>query len=62
MEEKAELLGLVIGRNGIQVNPDKDDVVRSWPRPKSLTYLTSFVGLLQCFADLFRTSLEFLLR
>ena len=44
-----DFLGLVIGENGIKVNPKKVDILKTWPKPNSLTDLRSFLGLLQFF-------------
>ena len=38
-------LGHVISKNGIQVNPDKIDVVKSFPTPKNPKQVRSFLGL-----------------
>ena len=46
MKEESEFLGLIIGRNGIHVNPDKVKVLQDWPRPNTLTEIRSFIGLL----------------
>lgn len=49
MEEETEFLGLIVGPNGIRVNPQKVEVLQDWPRPATLTELRSFIGLLQFF-------------
>ena len=49
MEKETEFLGLIVGCNGIRVNPEKVAVLRDWPKPKSLTEVRSFIGLLQFF-------------
>lgn len=38
-------LGHVISKNGIQVNPDKIEVVKSFPTPKNPKQVRSFLGL-----------------
>ena len=48
-QEEMDFLGLIIGKNGIKVNPKKVEVLRTWPKPESLTDLRSFLGLLQFF-------------
>ena len=49
MEEETEFLGMIVGRNGLRVNPAKIAVIQTWPRPTTLTELRSFIGLLQFF-------------
>lgn len=49
MMEETEFVGLLVGRRGIKVNPEKARVVRTWPKPTTLTELRSFIGLLQFF-------------
>lgn len=49
MNEEAEFLGLVVGRDGIRVQPRKVEVIQNWPRPINLTELRSFLGLVQFF-------------
>lgn len=46
---EVEFLGMVVNREGIRVGKDRVEIVKSWPKPKSLTELRSFVGLLQFF-------------
>ena len=47
--DEMEFLGLLIGKNGIRVNPKKVEILRTWPKPDSITDLRSFLGLLQFF-------------
>jgi len=49
LNEETDFLGLVIGRNGIRVDERKVKILRTWPKPESLTDLRSFLGLLQFF-------------
>ena len=49
MKIEIDFLGLDVGKNGIRVNPLKIEVLKLWPRPQSLTDVTSFIGLLQFF-------------
>ena len=49
MTEETEFLGLIVGRNGTRVNPEKVAILRDWPRPKTLTDVRSFIALLQFF-------------
>lgn len=49
MKDEIEFLGLIIGRNGIKVNPKKAEILRTWPNPKRLTEIRAFIGLLQFF-------------
>lgn len=34
MQLETEFLGLIVGKNGIKVNPKKAKVIRTWPKPK----------------------------
>ena len=43
--KKVNYLGHVISKNGIQVNPDKIEVVKSFPTPKNPKQVRSFLGL-----------------
>lgn len=54
MREETTFLGMIVGRRGIRVNPEKIEVVTTWPRPTSLTELRSFIGLLQFFRRFIR--------
>lgn len=49
MKKEMDCLGLIVGRDGLRVNPDKIEVLETWPKPESLTDLRSFLGLLQFF-------------
>ena len=53
---KPELLylGHVLGRDGIKVNPKKVESVRSWPVPKNVHELRSFLGLTNYFRRFIR--------
>lgn len=46
---ETEFLGLIVGNEGLQVNPAKVEVVKNWPRPRSLTKRRSVLGLVQFF-------------
>ena len=48
-EEEMDFLGLLIGKHGIKVNPKKVEVLKTWPKPDSITDIRSFLGLLQFF-------------
>ena len=54
MTGETEFLGMLVGREGIRVNPEKVHVVQTWPRPTSLTELRAFIGLLQFFRSFMR--------
>lgn len=45
-----EFLGLIVGRDGISMDPVKVDGVRTWPIPTSVTQVRSFLG----FANFYR--------
>lgn len=49
MNTETEFLGLLVGRDGIRVHPNKVEVIENWPRPINLTELRSFLGLVQFF-------------
>jgi len=53
-QRKVSFLGHVVSESGIEVQPEKTEVVRNWPVPKSLTELRSFLGL----ASYYRRFLE----
>ena len=48
-KDEMDFLGLLIGKNGIKVNPKKVEILKTWPKPDSITDLRSFLGLLQFF-------------
>ena len=48
-KDEIDFLGLLIGKNGIKVNPKKVEILKTWPKPDSITDLRSFLGLLQFF-------------
>ena len=48
-QSETEFLGLVVGTKGIRVNSEKVSVLQRWPRPKTLTEVWAFIGLLQFF-------------
>ena len=43
--QKVPLLGHVVGREGIQADPEKTSTVNKYPVPKNATKLKSFLGL-----------------
>ena len=43
--EKVTFLGHVISKEGVEVDPQKVDAVKQWPRPTSVTEIRSFLGL-----------------
>ncbi len=49
MKSEIPFLGMIIGKGGINVDPKKVEVLQNWPRPKTLTDVRSFIGLLQFF-------------
>lgn len=54
MTRETEFLGLIVGRNGIRVNPDKAEVIGTRPKPTTITELRCFIGLLQFFRQFFK--------
>ena len=43
--ESVAFLGHVVSKDGIQVDPQKIEVVSEWPRPTTVTEIRSFLGL-----------------
>jgi len=42
---RVSFLGHIISGDGIEVQPEKTEAVRCWPKPNNLTELRSFLGL-----------------
>ena len=49
MREEIDFLGFLVGKKRIRVNPEKVEVLKTWPKPETLTDARRFVGLLQIF-------------
>ncbi len=49
LKEEIQFLGLFVGKNGLRVDPKKVGVLKSWPKPSTLTDIRSFLGLIQFF-------------
>ena len=49
MKKEINSHGLVVGQKGIKVDLEKVEVLKAWPKPKTLTKVRSFMGLLQFF-------------
>ncbi len=49
MKPEISFLGMMVGRRGIEVDPENVDSLQNWPKPMTLTDLRSFLGLLQFF-------------
>jgi len=47
--EETEFLGMIVGKKGVTVAQQRCEVLRTWPKPTSLTEVRSFIGLLQFF-------------
>lgn len=47
LKEEIDLLSMLIGKNGIEMNPEKVRGFQNWPKPRSVTEVLCFVGLLQ---------------
>jgi len=41
---EVKFLGFIVGADGVKVDPEKVEAVRSWPVPKSVTEVRSFLG------------------
>ena len=48
--EETKFLGLIVGRNGIRMDPDKVRTINDWKDPKCLTDVQAFIG----FANFYR--------
>ena len=44
-QSQIEYLGHIVSREGIHVDPKKIEAIKSWPQPKNLHELRSFLGL-----------------
>ena len=44
-QEKAKFLGHIIGKDGIEADPEKISAVQKWPAPQDVQQLKSFLGL-----------------
>ena len=60
MREEIDFLGFLVGKKGLRVNPEKIEVLKTWPMPETLTDVRSFAGLLQFSEGSFRSSLKLL--
>jgi hypothetical protein len=49
-----EYLGQLISTKGVATDPSKIEAIKSWPVPKTVTQLRSFLGLVGIIEDLFR--------
>lgn len=45
LSDVGEILGHVISANGVSIDPEKIDVIRNWPKPRSASEVRSFLGL-----------------
>lgn len=54
MEPETEFLGLLVGKKGVLVNHAKKEVVRTYPKPKTLIELGNFIGILKFFRHFIR--------
>eukprot|EP00253_Pinus_taeda_P032530 PITA_32530 len=45
-QKEVEYLGHVISREGVQVDPNKIKAIKEWPKPKNLSKLRGFLGLI----------------
>jgi hypothetical protein len=49
MSTEMELLGFIVGRDGLRVDPEKIEAIKNWPRLANITEIRSFLGLVQFF-------------
>ena len=54
-QRRVSFLGHVVSEAGIEPDPSKIEAVRTWPRPRNLTELRSFVGLASYYRDHIRS-------
>ena len=43
--ESVGFLGHVVSKNGIEVDPQKVEAIKQWPRPVTISEIRSFMGL-----------------
>lgn len=48
-QKQVEFLVLIAGTNEIRVDTARVEVINNWPKPKSITELRGFIGLVQFF-------------
>jgi hypothetical protein len=46
---RARYSGHIIGREGLKVDPNKVEVVKTWPTPQNVTDIRRFLGLANYF-------------
>lgn len=49
-KEEVQYLGMIVGRNGVRMDPAKVTAIQSWPRPQGKKDVQSFIG----FANFYR--------
>ena len=54
-QRRVSFLGHVVSEDGIEPDPSKIEAVRTWPRPRTLTELRSFIGLASYYRDHIRS-------
>lgn len=54
LRTELEFFGLVVGKSGITVDKRKTDIIKDWPRPKSISEVRSSLGLVQFFRSFIR--------
>jgi hypothetical protein len=54
MRSELRYLGHIIGKNGLKVDPQKVEVVKDWPTPKTTTDVRRFLGLANYFRKFIR--------
>lgn len=51
-KEMIEFIAIVIGKNGFEMNPEKVKTKQTWPKPRSIIEVRSFLGILKFFRRL----------
>ena len=53
-QESVEFLGFKLSENGVEVNPEKQEIIRKYPVPKNVQEVKGFIGLVAYFRRMVR--------